>query len=155
MEVKQIRCYGKGDSRNTKDQSISGEFDEILVKGYPGLKVEINGKSIKIGETGIYNILAEENVKITSFKIPGMDESEDNTPEDKENANNLTDIPSAYIVATLAKYDEETPKNNSTEETTEPGQNQGTDTGTTDEPQGDTPTAETEEEVLDNHDSRK
>ena len=138
MEVKQIRCYGENDPK-----SISGEFDEILVKGYPGLKVEINGKSIKIGETGIYNILAEENVKITSFSIPTKD------------IDIIESIPSAYIVATLAKYDEETPKNNSTEETTEPGQNQGTDTGTTDEPQGDTPTTETEEEVLDNHDSRK
>jgi len=44
-------------------------YDEVQIKTFPGIFIEINGQEVIIGETGIYNILYKENVKILTIRV--------------------------------------------------------------------------------------
>lgn len=82
MIIKQIRYYDEGDNKLlnqpsdiTAEKLVSGDYfagidcQEIQIKTYPGTKLTINGESVYIGETGVYNILYREKTTVSSLKI--------------------------------------------------------------------------------------
>ena len=84
MVVGQMRYYNETNRKflnsptNVSEQDlISGNWftkkgiicDEIQIKTYPGVVLEINEEPIMIGETGVYNIPYQKKVKISSIKV--------------------------------------------------------------------------------------
>ena len=115
MIIKQIRYYDEGYEGDlnkkskkelnqpldiTAEKLVSGEYfkeikcGEIQIKTYPGTKLTINGESIYIGETGIYNILYRENTIISSIQV------------DADSIEYIKNDPREYFVITFIQKEE-------------------------------------------------
>lgn len=132
MDIKQIIYYGLDEGPESID---NGDFNEILIKTYPGVIVTINNEDIRIGDTGVYTISHEEGVVITSISVP------ENTKDI------IKSIPSAYLVIVLAKIEE-------TESTPTPSEEETSGQGTSSDEEESSETSDEEEIVKNNHDSR-